>query len=451
MNVPDRIHFITTWIRRGFFLVGVFVILFSAHQALALDIQNLDYQVEDQVVGHTSQHVLGFDSLSAISIGNSLSIAFPSEFTFSTTPVQSDVEVRVNSVLLGVGDWSFSQASNTVFIVFQVSAAAGSDVEVTMTEDFDLVNPIVTDPYTIDFGVNASYVASAEVWFFPESTVTVTATVLGEPVVVGGGSGGGGGGCLNCFFNETEPSFDDRGIVVSFKGYGPPLGTVELFVDGSFVGTSPLDQSGLFIISVDNLSEGLHSFAFRGIDRVGVQTNQENLTLTVGERGFIYANDVFLPPTITVEPRGDYGLIMYGYTVPYAEVDVHVDGSFVGTVVANGRGIYFIETALDQFEVGDHTVTSYLKGTTRNLSSDQKTFIISSIFNSDRRKLEFTGEPLFDVVIRPPEENEDAPFPFLPQIVSFFGGAIILWLVVRYLGYHRDRRVPTLSYYEDRT
>lgn len=435
---------------RTIFFTALMSVFFgiSPKDAFGLDIQNLDYQMNNQIVNNISEHTITFDSVSPIAIGNSLSITFPNEFTFNTTPVQSDVEVRVNGVLLGSSEWSFSKSLNTLFIAFQTTAAPGSDVEVTLTQDVDLMNPAAHDNYDINLGVNSSFVATAEVWIFPESNITVSAAVLGEPVVVGGGSGGGGS-CYNCFFNDTQPFFDEQGIIISFKGFSAPRGTVQLSIDDYFVGTTSVDNAGVFLISVDNVSSGFHTFEFVGLDQNGVETSPYILTLSVGDRGFVYANDVFLSPTITVEPRGDYGLVLYGYTVPYAELDLNIDGYLIGTVVANGNGLYFFETLLDQFEIGEHTLESFLKGTIKNLSSGEKTFIIDPVFNSDQKQLQFIGDPLFDVLLNQPQQEETFSLTdTIPYAISFIFGAFILWGGIR-IRYHVKNRDPYISDYED--
>ena len=416
---------------------SVFFWLVSTGIAFALDIQNLDYQVNDQIINHVSEHVISFDTVSPIAIGNSVSVNFPSEFSFTTTPVQSDVEVRVNGSLLTVSQWSFSHSLNTVFISFQTSASAGSDIEITLTESAGLKNPSDNGSYTVNFGVNGTFVATAEVWIFPSDSITVNAAVLGDPVVAGGGSSGGT--CYNCFFNDEQPFFDENGIILSFKGFGPSNGTVQVSIDESLVGTTSIDDKGIFLISIDNISPGLHTFTFNGFDRNVVPTGPRLLTLTVGDRGFVYANDIFLSPTVTVEPRGDYGLVLYGYTVPYAELDLNIDGYYVGTVIANGNGLYFLETLLDQFDIGEHTVTSILKGLTRNLSSEEKVFTITPVFNSDEKQLEFVGDPLFDVLLRTPEKSSNERSDIVPYLFSFGGGALLLWLIVRLVGYIKGR------------
>lgn len=428
-------------------LIVAFFVLFSPHQSYALDIQNLDYQMDDQITSKTAEHIITFDSLSPIVIGNSVSIAFPAEFVFPNPTVQSDVDVKLNGALLNVSDWSYNNALNTVFVAFQTTALAGSDVEIILTTDLDLINPPVTDAYDITFGVNGSFVATAEVWIYPQSSITVSAAVLGDPIVVGGGSSGGGSSCYNCFFNDTQPFFDENGIILSFKGYGAPKGIVQVSVDDKFVGTTTIDEQGIFLISVDNISSGLHILKFKGYDKNNVSARAQIITLTVGDRGFVYANDIFLPPTITVEPRGDYGLVLYGYTVPYADVDLNVDGFIIGTVVANGNGLYFVETSLDQFTEGEHAVLSLLKGTTRNLNSGEKKFNINSIYNSDELKLEFSGEPLFDVLISSPV-NKPSSLKFFPYIIAFLSGVILLWILIMLLNY-RKRRGPYISDYEE--
>ena len=429
--------------------IGFLFLMPFVRSASALDIQNLDYQIDNQIINQNSEHVMNFETISPIVVGNSISINFPAQFNFASTPVQSDVEVRVNGVLLGVSDWSFSQALNTIFIAFQTTAAAGSDVEITLTDDIDLINPSNTQEYTINFGVNGSFVAAANVWIFPQSSITVNAVVLGDPIVVGGGSSGGGSTCYNCFFNDTKPFFNEQGIIISFKGYGPPQGKIQLSIDDQVVGTSSIDNKGVFVISVDNIAEGLHIFKFVGFDRNNNSTGPQLLSLAVGDRGFVYANDVFLPPTITVEPRGDYGLVFYGYTIPYAEVDLEVDGYFIGTLIANGTGLYFFETSLEQFDIGNHTVTSFLKGATRNLSSQKKIFAINPLFNSKKKELDFIGDPLFDVLLstQAPSEKKSLSFAWLPYAISFAVGAGILWGVLKLLAYRRKRE-PYISQYE---
>lgn len=420
---------------------------FSPVNTFALDIQNLDYQIGDQTINQVPEHTITFDSISPIAIGNSVSINFPNEFSFSSSPVASDVDVRVNGVLLTPSDWSFSQSLSTIFITFQSTAAPSSDVTITLTNDIDLKNPSNQGSYIVNFGVNATFVATAEVWIFPSKDITVSGVVLGAPIIVGGGSSANGSGtCYNCFFNDERPFYDEQGIILSFKGFGPPRGSVSISMNNSLVGSTDIDENGIFLISIDNVSADLHTLTFVGFDRNNVATGPQALTLTVGDRGFVYSNDVFLSPTVSVEPRGDYGLILYGYTVPYAELDLNIDGFFVGTVVANGQGLYFLETSLSQFEIGDHTVASILKGLTRNLNSEEKIFTILPVYNSDKTQLQFAGDPLFDVLISTsPEIN--SRWYIIPYIISFLGGALLLWLLVILVKHIRSRD-PYLSDYE---
>ena len=98
-----------------------------------------------------------------------------------------------------------------------------------------------------------------------------------------------------------------------------------------------------------------------------------------------------------------------------------------------------METLLDQFDIGEHTVTSILKGLTRNLSSEEKVFTITPVFNSDEKQLEFVGDPLFDVLLRTPEKSSNERSDIVPYLFSFGGGALLLWLIVRLVGYIKGR------------
>ena len=437
-------------------MVLSFLSLFSAS---ALDIQNLNYNIDNQIISQKGEHQIIFDSITTINPGDSLSLSFPSDFVFDSATIQSDIQVRVNSVLLPITDWNVNRAGQVIFVTFQNTYAAGSDIDITLTSSTDIINPSSSGLYDIDLGINGVFSMTVSVWIFPSEDISVSATVLGEPIIVNGGSNSGGGSsggsradiCQNCFFNESEPAFDKQGVVLSFKGYGPASGTVQIFVDESFVGTSNIDSNGLFYVSIDNVGKGVHNIKFIGYDINFVQAKEQNLKLSVGVQGYVYANDIFLSPTITVEPRGDYGLVVYGYTLPFAEVDVYIDDNLVGTVVANSRGLYFIETLISQFSVGGHTASSFLKGTTRNLSSSTLSFKVNSIFNSDDVQLEFIQEPLFDVIIGNSIETyrPTKKIPYLPYILAFATGGILVFVIRQFLWHSAHEQGYFISHYGD--
>ncbi|WP_082282730.1 Ig-like domain-containing protein [Myxococcus hansupus] len=138
------------------------------------------------------------------------------------------------------------------------------------------------------------------------------------------------------------------------SGTAEPGTVVTVTVDGNVLGSAPVDANGDWTFTPPApLDQGSHTVTVTSTDAAGnVSDPSAPTTFTV---------DTVAPDAPEITAPGDGTTlatatpVFEGTSEPYAQVTVTVDGEVIGTVTANGDGLWSI-TAPDALDEGPHTV-----------------------------------------------------------------------------------------------
>ena len=144
--------------------------------------------------------------------------------------------------------------------------------------------------------------------------------------------------------------------------------TIEVFIDGSSIGTAPVDGSGNWSLTpATPLVDGPHSAVARATDAVGnVSPPSNTVTFTI---------DASPPPApvITQPANGDVTSddtpLIAGTAEPNSTVTVFIDGSAAGTTTADGLGAWSFTPAVPLAD-GPHTTMARATDAAGNVSPD---------------------------------------------------------------------------------
>ncbi len=144
----------------------------------------------------------------------------------------------------------------------------------------------------------------------------------------------------------TDGAFtNDRTLTIN--GSGENGSTVTIYDNGVAIGTA-LVTDGVWTFNTPELSEASHALTFSATDDAGNTTAQtQPITITV---------DITAPPAPTVQTVDDDGTRVAGIADPYATVEIHhIDGTTVGSAVANGTGEFVVTLSPAQTDGGTLT------------------------------------------------------------------------------------------------
>jgi hypothetical protein len=138
------------------------------------------------------------------------------------------------------------------------------------------------------------------------------------------------------------------------SGTGEPGATVTVEVDGDEVGEAVVDGDGNWELPLtDPLDDGEHTITATQTDEAGNESAADEVTFAVDTEA--------RPPVITAPADGsstnDTTPTVEGTAEPGATVDVAIDGTPVGSVVADEDGNWSL-VLTDPLDEGDHTVTA---------------------------------------------------------------------------------------------
>ncbi|WP_203335633.1 Ig-like domain-containing protein [Nocardioides limicola] len=120
-----------------------------------------------------------------------------------------------------------------------------------------------------------------------------------------------------------------------FEGTTEPGALVEVYVDGTFIGTVVADGDGNWSIPSEfALADGEHTVTAVAIDEAGNASDPVSNTFTVDTT----APDVAITAPVDGSVTSDPITEVSGTTEPGALVEVFIDGASVGTVTADGDG-----------------------------------------------------------------------------------------------------------------
>ncbi|HHR8595118.1 TPA: BapA/Bap/LapF family large adhesin [Salmonella enterica subsp. enterica serovar Lexington] len=144
----------------------------------------------------------------------------------------------------------------------------------------------------------------------------------------------------------TDGAFtNDRTLTIN--GSGENGSTVTIYDNGVAIGTA-LVTDGTWTFNTPELSEASHALTFSATDDAGNTTAQtQPITITV---------DITAPPAPTIQTVDDDGTRVAGLADPYATVEIHhIDGTLVGSAVANGTGEFVVTLSPAQTDGGTLT------------------------------------------------------------------------------------------------
>lgn len=162
--------------------------------------------------------------------------------------------------------------------------------------------------------------------------------------------------CLIIFLVLGSPAHGqlDRDVTVeagvgdtflSVTGYISPFASLVMDTKGVFLRSAVADARGNFSISRVRVKDDFSEFCLKAIDfkKVGESTTCIKATPV---NGFVEKKDIFLPPTIGLLSKtvneGDSATV-FGYTMPNASAQVHVEKRGMLTITADKAGYYEVE------------------------------------------------------------------------------------------------------------
>jgi hypothetical protein len=159
----------------------------------------------------------------------------------------------------------------------------------------------------------------------------------------GGGLGTGVGGTVGEYY-------------LNISGYSSPFSSISLYINNVFIRGTVADDKGNFTISQVLIKLGMTSFCLKATDakQLGESTSCITFPPTTGS---YEKKDIFIPPTLALSknqiPEGS-AITAYGYTMPGAEVTLHISNGKTLTTKADSKG--YFEFILKDYKAGKYTV-----------------------------------------------------------------------------------------------
>ena len=143
---------------------------------------------------------------------------------------------------------------------------------------------------------------------------------------------------------------------LNLYGYGSPFASIVLTIDGTVYRSAVSDENGNFSITGVLIRAGFDGFCLQAVDFKRLGESVTCFTVPPAKES-VEMRDIFLPPTIglqrsTIEAGGD--AVIFGYTMPGAEVTINADNGQSFTVMADETGYY--EYTLENLEAGTYSL-----------------------------------------------------------------------------------------------
>lgn len=289
-----------------------------------------------------------------------------------------DVAIAGNPTLQAIakgvpGGASVSYTPGTVTVNTTTGGSATVDLGDSQTFDvpggrvvITVNEPTVTESPNGQTATGTVAVVTAQVIVGSLTAPSATAKIELLPLRASAVAPPGGIDCLPPapVLNTPADGSTTTDVTPTFTGTAVPGAEVEIFVDGTSIGTTTANNAGNFSFTPTTpLAAGGHTATARQITDGGTSQNSN-------------ANDftVVGPPVLDDPADGtvtnDTTPTFTGTAAPGAQVDILVDGNPIGTATANGAG-EFSFTPVTPLSPGDHetSATARLNGVTSGPSN----------------------------------------------------------------------------------
>ncbi len=286
--------------------------------------------------------------------GPSSTDGFTSDNTLTisgTAEPNSTLELFLDGVSLGTvvvdgaGNWTFDHTGTTL--------ADGPYVLTATSTDAADNTSVLSDPFAIVVDTN-----------------TGSGTLIQGPIVSAISIDSGSSG--------TDGVTSDNTLVIS--GTAQPNSSVEVFIDGVSIGTVMVNGAGLW--SIDHTSATLPDETY---DLTAVQTDPAGNMATSPVYEAVVDTDNPEPPVVTAisDDTGssstdaftsDNTLIFSGNAEPNSEVEVFLDGVSIGTVMADGAGLWSLDYTATVLADGPYVLTATSTDDAGNVSDLSATY-----------------------------------------------------------------------------
>ncbi len=276
-----------------------------------------------------------------------------------TAEPNSTLELYLDGVSLGTvavdgdGNWTYDHTGTTLADGPYVLTATSTDAADNVSE--------LSDPFAIVVDTN-----------------TGSGTLIQGPVVSAISLDSGSSG--------TDGVTSDNSLVIS--GTAQPNSSVEVYIDGVSIGTVMADGAGLW--SIDHTPTTLADGTY---DLTAVQTDPAGNTATSPIFEAVIDTDSPEPPVVTAisDDTGssstdaftsDNTLVFSGTAEPNSSVEVFLDGVSIGTVTADGAGLWSLDDTATVIGDGPHVLTATATDDAGNVSDPSAPYAFTVDTNS---------------------------------------------------------------------
>lgn len=148
---------------------------------------------------------------------------------------------------------------------------------------------------------------------------------------------------------------------LNISGFSSPFSSISLYIDNIFIRGTVADEKGNFSISQVLIKLGLSNFCLKATDAKQLGSSDSCISFPP-TTGSYEKNNIFLPPTLALSknqiPEGS-STTAYGYTMPGAEVTLHLSDESTLTTKADSSG--YFEFILKDLKAGKYTVYATAK------------------------------------------------------------------------------------------
>lgn len=157
----------------------------------------------------------------------------------------------------------------------------------------------------------------------------------------------------------VQNSINTSNRSINFSGLAYPQAKVFVLEDGNLVATAIADLQAKFNVSLNNISEGGHTFSIYATDSQGNRSSSISLSIKTGENQATNISGIFLSPTIAIDKNSvkqGNKLSIFGQSVPGSNVTVSINtpNQFFTNVKANDLGLYSLEFDTTGVQLGNY-------------------------------------------------------------------------------------------------